>query len=109
MLLGKNQIHKLILFCGFSTAAEVADVKRKLEKRSEQPIIVCEIPNLLKADVSQQNGIRDNVRIFGVHEDEREDFCQIDAAIRVGCPVLRADFSACHMVPRQGLIMGRGR
>ena len=107
--------------CGFCAAAEIEKLK---EETVEQVKSVDEVKvklannvdqnksglaSLFSADTVEQYGRRDNIRIFGVKENNDEDIYQevINVAKSAGVNMNKSDISICHRVPSRSTVNPR--
>ena len=74
------------------------------EAHGDSKVQETRLSNLFLSDANEQNGRRENVRIFGVEEQTGEDVYQqvVDVVKGTGVENCKSDISVCHRLPARG-------
>ena len=105
-----QRIRKSSFFVWFCAASEVSELREKQSQHSEQSPITGKLSSLFNADSNEQYGRRDNVRTFGLKEEDDENVYQKvdDVAMKVGHQISITDISICHRVSSRNLKKDEG-
>ena len=88
--------------CGYSAFTEVEKLRK--ETHGDSKVQETRLSNLFLSDANEQNGGRENVRIFGVEEQTGEDVYQqvVDVVKETGVEICKSYISVCHRLPARG-------